>query len=138
MSKTTENGEYSACLDAMLLSTGQVYPSVLNAAIELNLFEIIGQGNPKGMSPSEIASKLSNPQADSVRRLDRVLFLLASYSLLTYSSNKVHHQDGTVERLYALSPTGKCLLTTRDGDDDGASYAALSKLCCHPTFVKVW
>lgn len=83
MSSNMENNdnEYDVSLDAMLLAGAQLYPAVLNAAIELNLFKIIGEGSPKGMSPSEIASHLPNAHADTVRRLDRLLFLLATHSV---------------------------------------------------------
>ncbi|KAI9098371.1 hypothetical protein K1719_024996 [Acacia pycnantha] len=124
--------EYDVSLDAMLLSGAQLYPAVLNAAIELNLFKIIGEGSPKGMSPSEIASQLPNPHADTVRRLDRLLFLLTTHSVLTCSSS-MKLDDGSNERLFALSPTGKYMFP----DEDGVSYASLSKLNYHPTYVKV-
>ncbi|KAK4280173.1 hypothetical protein QN277_011831 [Acacia crassicarpa] len=124
--------EYDVSLHAMLLSGAQLYPAVLHAAIELNLFKIIGEGSPNGMSPSEIASQLPNPNADTVRRLDRLLFLLTTHSVLTCSSSK-KLDDGSNERLFALSPTGKYMFP----DEDGVSYASISKLSYHPTYVKV-
>lgn len=127
------DNEYDVSLDAMLLAGAQLYPAVLNAAIELNLFKIIGEGSPKGMSPSEIASHLPNAHADTVRRLDRLLFLLATHSVLTcFSSNKLH-DDGSTERLYALSPTGRYMFP----DEDRTSYASISQLNYHPTFARV-
>ncbi|XP_028805806.1 isoliquiritigenin 2'-O-methyltransferase-like [Neltuma alba] len=123
-----------AFLEAMWLSSGQVYPAVLNAAIELNLFEIIGRGNPNGMSPSEIASQLPthDQHPDTPQRLDRMLFFLASHSLLSWS--KRFDEEEEDERLYSLSPTGRYLIS----NDDGASFASLSKLCCHPAYISVW
>ncbi|XP_054781658.1 isoliquiritigenin 2'-O-methyltransferase-like [Prosopis cineraria] len=133
MSPTMDNhGQYDVSLDAMLLASAQLYPAVLNAAIELDLFKIIGEGNPEGMSPSEIASGLPNPHADTVRRLDRLLCLLASHSVLTSSSRKVD-EDGRIERLYALSPIGKYMFP----DEDGVSYASVSRLSYHPAYIKV-
>ena len=45
---------------------------VLNAAIDLNLFEIIAWANPDVyMSPSEIASQLPTQQPDAPYMLDR-------------------------------------------------------------------
>ncbi|KAI9120015.1 hypothetical protein K1719_008984 [Acacia pycnantha] len=137
MSSTMENNEeYDVSLNAMLLASGQLYSAVLNAAIELNLFKIIGEGDPKGMSPSEIASQLPNPHArgnNTVDRLDRLLRLLATHSILTCSSNKVDDDDSRIERLYALSSTGKYL----SPDEHGASYASLSNLTYHPAYMKV-
>ncbi|XP_028781369.1 isoliquiritigenin 2'-O-methyltransferase-like [Neltuma alba] len=130
MSTKIENHEYdsSSSLNSLLLASDPIYLAVLNAAIELNLFEIIGKGNPKGMSPSEIASKLENPYAGMARRLDRMLFLLSNYSLLTCSSNKLN------ERFYALSPSGKYLIP----DEDETSSIVFFKLCNHPAYVKIW
>ncbi|KAI9070482.1 hypothetical protein K1719_047555 [Acacia pycnantha] len=86
------------------------------------------------MSSSEIASQLPNPHAGHhiVGRLDRLLYLLATHSVLTCSSNKVD-DNGRTERLYALSPTGKYLLP----DKDGASYASVSNIAYHPANMKV-
>lgn len=136
MSNNTENHEYDVNLEAMLLSSAYVYPAVLNAAIELNLFEIISKGSPKGMSPSDIASKLPNSRPATVGRLDRLLFLLSTYSLLTCSSSEksCDEDGGVVERLYGLSPIAKYLVP----DEDGASYAAISRFNYHPTLTKVW
>ncbi|KAI9072482.1 hypothetical protein K1719_045555 [Acacia pycnantha] len=133
----SDNNNNVGCLDeALWLSCGQVYPAVLNAAIELNLFDIIGRGNPQGMSASEIASQLPthDQHPDAPQRLDRMLFLLASHSLLTWSKRFDEDEEEEVERLYSLSPTGRYLVA----DDDGASFASLSKLCCHPAYVSVW
>ncbi|XP_028775750.1 isoliquiritigenin 2'-O-methyltransferase-like [Neltuma alba] len=135
MDANNENQEHaSVCsFNPMMLSTDHVYLAVLNAAIELNLFEIIGKGSPKGMSASEIASKLGTPHAGMAHRLDRMLFLLSNYSFLTCSSNKLD-QHGKIERLYGLSPGGKYLIT----NEDETSYVRLFKLCNHPTFIKIW
>ena len=128
-----KNHEYDASLHALLLAATQPYPAVLNAAIELNLFKIIGEGSPKGMSPSEIASKLPNPHDSTARRLDRLLFLLACHSVLTCSSSNHVDDDGRVERLYSLSPVGKYMFP----NEVGASYASISNLFNHPAYMKV-
>jgi len=96
-----------ARLSGMLLSTAVVYPAVLNAAIELNLFEIIAKATPHGsfMSSHEIASKLPNQHPDLPDRLDRMLRLLASYSLLTTSTRTTQH--GATETVYGLSQIGQ-------------------------------
>lgn len=134
MSASLANHEQDAdnSFNAMMLPAHQVYHAVLNAAIELNLFEIIGKGGSKFMSSSEIVSKLPNPHAGMVHRLDRMLVLLASYSLLTCSL-KVE-QDGKIERLYGLSHVGEYLIS----DEDGTFCVRLFKLYCHPVFMKIW
>ncbi|KOM35771.1 hypothetical protein LR48_Vigan02g192100 [Vigna angularis] len=96
-----------ARVSAMLVSTTVVYRAVLNAAIELNLFEIIAKATPHGsfMSSHEIASKLPNQHPDLPDRLDRMLRLLASYSVLTTSTRTTQH--GATETVYGLSQIGQ-------------------------------
>ncbi|XP_054806248.1 isoliquiritigenin 2'-O-methyltransferase-like [Prosopis cineraria] len=125
-----EGDDANSSFNPMMLSAYQIFLAVLNAAVELNLFEIIGKGNPEGMSPSEIAIKLPNPHASMAWRLDRMLFLLANYSLLTCSSNKLY-QYGGIERLYGLSLASKYLIPNKDG-------ASCISLCWHPTYVEIW
>ncbi|XP_028781371.1 isoliquiritigenin 2'-O-methyltransferase-like [Neltuma alba] len=136
MSTNIENHEYdsnSSSFNPMMLPTDHIYLAVLNAAIELNLFEIIGKGSPKGMSSSEIASKLENPHASMANRLDRMLFLLSNYSLLICSYNKLDQPD-KIERLYSISPHGKYLIVEKDE----TSCVRFFKLCNHPTYIKIW
>ncbi|XP_057426713.1 isoliquiritigenin 2'-O-methyltransferase-like [Lotus japonicus] len=132
-SNQTEDG---ACLSALLLSTNIVYPAVLNAAIELNLFEIIAKATPPGafMSPSEIASQMPLPtqHPDLPNRLERMLRLLASYSVLTCSTRIAEH--GSTERVYGLSQVGKYLVP-------GASMGYLASFVsflCYPPLLQVW
>jgi hypothetical protein len=104
-----------AFLYAMLLSTSHIFPMALNAAIELNVFDIIAsRANGDGyMSPSEIASQLPTKNPDAPSLLDRMLRLLASHSLLTSSIRTC--EDGRVERLYGLSPAAKFYVQNEDG-----------------------
>ncbi|XP_061366616.1 isoliquiritigenin 2'-O-methyltransferase-like [Gastrolobium bilobum] len=139
----TEDGD---CLSAMLLTTNLVYPAVLNAAIELNLFDIIakattthgavGDGDGDGVdafiSPSEIASKLPTQHSDLPNRLDRMLRLLSSYSLLTCSTRTTLH--GSSERVYALSPVGKYLVS----DETRGYLASFTTFLCYPALLQVW
>jgi hypothetical protein len=102
--KPSINKDYDdAFLYAMLLSTSHIFPMALNAAIELNLFDIIAsRANRDGyISPSEIASQLPTKNPDAPFLLDRMLRLLASHSLLTSSIRTC--EDGRVERLWTLT-----------------------------------
>ncbi|KAG4910704.1 hypothetical protein JHK87_056820 [Glycine soja] len=127
----TEDG---ACLSAMLLSTNLVYPAVLNAAIELNLFEIIAKATPAGsfMSSHEIASKLPTQHPDLPNRLDRMLRLLASYSLLTTSTRTTHH--GATETVYGLSQVGQYFVP----DGTRGYLASFTAFVCYPPLLQVW
>ncbi|KAG4908061.1 hypothetical protein AAZX31_20G163100 [Glycine max] len=127
----TEDG---ACLSAMLLSTNLVYPAVLNAAIELNLFEIIAKATPAGsfMSSHEIASKLPTQHPDLPNRLDRMLRLLASYSLLTTSTRTTHH--GATETVYGLSQVGQYFVP----DGTRGYLTSFTAFVCYPPLLQVW
>ncbi|KAK1399390.1 Caffeic acid O-methyltransferase [Heracleum sosnowskyi] len=106
--------EEEACMFAMQLASASVLPMVLKSAIELDLLESIAKAGPGAyVSPSELASKLPSCQPDTPVMLDRILRLLASYSVL-----KCKLQDlpqGGVERLYALAPVCKFLTKNSDG-----------------------
>lgn len=128
--------EDSDCLSAMVLTTNLVYPAVLNAAIDLNLFEIISNATPPGafISPSQIASQLpsSNQHPDLSNRLDRMLRLLTSYSLLTSSTRTA--EDGSIERVYGLTSVGKYLVP----DESRGYLASFTTFLCYPALLQVW
>ncbi|GAB4841011.1 hypothetical protein Ancab_021760 [Ancistrocladus abbreviatus] len=106
-------GEEEAAVYAMQLSLCYALPEVLNTAIfELGLLEIISKAAPAAadghLSAAAIASHLptKNPKAAFV--LDCMLRLLSAFSVLSCKSRSL--DDGSVERLYGLAPTGKILL----------------------------
>ncbi|PKI35392.1 hypothetical protein CRG98_044224 [Punica granatum] len=117
----------------MIFSSNHVFPMVLNAATQLGVFDILAQAGPKAqLSPSEIASQLKTTDPDVAARLDRMLRLLASHSLLTSSLKNL--EDGRVERLYGLTPAAQ-FFVRKEGDESLASLTALS---CHPAPQQVW
>ncbi|KAL2324738.1 hypothetical protein Fmac_023796 [Flemingia macrophylla] len=127
--------EDSACLSAMLHSTNLVYPAVLNAAIELNLFEIIAKGTTAGgsfMSSHEIAAKLPTHHPELPNRLDRMLRLLASYSLLTSSTRITHH--GATQTVYGLSPVGNYFVP----NGSRGYLASFTTFLFYPALLQVW
>lgn len=107
MNSTNTEDDNNACLLALQLSFEPlIFNSVLKAAIELNLFEIISKASPRSVSASYVASKLPTTQHPQLpRRLDRMLCLLASHSLLVCSTRT--NEEGGSERLYELSLAGK-------------------------------
>lgn len=122
-----------ACLYAMHLPHSFVLISVLNAAVELKLFDIIAQASPDAcMSPSEIASQLPTRNPHAAALLDRMLRLLASYSLLTCSVQT--SEDGKVQRLYGLSPAGKFYVQT----GEGCSLAPMTLFACKRMKAEIW
>ncbi|KAK7270372.1 hypothetical protein RIF29_23459 [Crotalaria pallida] len=140
LSSNNEETEDSACLSAMVLGTSLIYPAVLNAAIELNLFDIIAKGGEEEeeeafMSSSEIASKMPTQQhSDMSNRLDRMLRLLASHSLLTCSTRT--NEDGTTDRVYGLTRVGKYFVT--DETQTRGYLASFATYICYPALLPVW
>ncbi|KAK8502708.1 hypothetical protein V6N13_046828 [Hibiscus sabdariffa] len=112
----TDEEDKEAQHHAMQLISSSVVPMALQAAIELGVLEIIQRAGPDAMlSPSQIASQLpcqSNPKAPTV--LDRILRLLASHSILTFSL-VTNLKDGQVERLYGLAPVAKYFIRSPSG-----------------------
>ncbi|KAA8546324.1 hypothetical protein F0562_002937 [Nyssa sinensis] len=101
--------------------------------VELELFDIIAQkGSGAHISSSEIVSQLPAQNPDAASILDRMLCLLASYSLLTCSLRT--HQDGTVERLYGLAPAGKFFVRNQSG----RSLASMFPFAYHPPIWTAW
>ena len=124
--------EDESCIQAMLFVSAHVLPTILNAAVELNLFEIIARAGPGAyVSPSEIASQLPTQNPNAPCLIDRMLRLFASHSLLSYSLRTL--EDGRVDRLYGLTPACNFFLRNDDG-----SLASMSTLGSHRAMREVW
>ncbi|CAN7014750.1 unnamed protein product [Brassica rapa subsp. trilocularis] len=124
-----------ANLFAMQLAGATVLPMVLTSALELDLLEIISKNValPGGqLSPTEISSHLPTENPDAPVMVDRILMLLAAYSILTCSVRKL--PDGVVERMYGLGPVCKYLIK----NEDGVSLAALCHLNRDKVFMESW
>ncbi|GMH18323.1 hypothetical protein Nepgr_020164 [Nepenthes gracilis] len=105
---------------AMALVTGSVPTMVLKAVIELDVLEIIKRAGPEAyLSPAEIVAELPTCNPNASVMLDRMLRLLASYSILACSLRML--SNGRAERLYRLTPVSKFLTK----NEDGVSLAAL-------------
>ncbi|KAL6982137.1 nicotinamide N-methyltransferase [Sarracenia purpurea var. burkii] len=107
--------EEQVCSHALQLVNSSVVCMVMQAAVELQVLEIIAKaGVGAQLSPSEIASQipctqLHNPQAPAM--LDRMLRLLASHSILTSTSTSSVES----QRLYGLAPVAKYFVRNQDG-----------------------
>ncbi|KDP35860.1 hypothetical protein JCGZ_10599 [Jatropha curcas] len=129
----TRVSDEEAILFAMQLSSAPLLPMVLKSAIELDLLEIIAKAGPGAfLSTYDIASQLPTKSADAPVVLDRILRLLASYSILTCSLRKLN--DGKVERLYGLAPV--CKFLTKN--EDGVSIAPLCLLNLDKVLMESW
>ncbi|XP_054813629.1 isoliquiritigenin 2'-O-methyltransferase-like [Prosopis cineraria] len=125
-----EEEEDLSVLSAFLLRSSQIFSAALNAAIELNLFDIIAEeGGGRRVSASEVASRLpsSSQHRDLALRIDRLLRLLASHSLLSCSVRE--NEDGDTERVYAISSIGKHLVSGSLG---------FVPIFSHPALMQAW
>ena len=135
MSKLQFEGEDEEELGklAVRLANGIILPMALKSALELNLIEILaGAGDGAFLSPSEIAAHLPSRNPDAPVLLDRVLRLLASYSILKCSLRTL--DNGEVERLYGVGPI--CKFLTRN--PDGGSIGPLFLLHHDKVFMESW
>ncbi|KAK4391101.1 Caffeic acid 3-O-methyltransferase [Sesamum angolense] len=105
---------------ALAACVSHIFPMALDAAIQLDLFEIIARAGVGALlSPSDIASQLPTSHDGAAAVLDSLLRLLATHSLVTCSVSKL--ENGGTERRYGLAPAGKFFV----GDENGVSFAQL-------------
>lgn len=118
---------------AVRLANACILPMALKSAVELHVIDIISAaGDGVFLSASDVVSQLpgTNPNAPVV--LDRILRLLASYSILICSLRT--KEDGSVERLYGAGPICKFLKS----DDQNGSIGPLFLLHHDKVFMKSW
>lgn len=120
---------------AMQLVSASVLPMVLKSAIDLGVLEIIGKAGPNALlSTDEIASQLptahNNPDHAPIM-LDRILRLLASYSILNCS---LKNHDGQIHRLYGLAPVAKYFIPNQVG----VSLAPMYHLIHDKVMMDMW
>jgi hypothetical protein len=114
LQKNPVDSEEEACLFAIQLASASVLPMVLKSAIELDLLELIAKSGPETyVSPAELAAQLPTKNPDAAVMLDRILRVLASYSVLNCTLRNL--PDGSVVRLYGLAPVCKYLIKNSDG-----------------------
>lgn len=118
---------------AVRLANAVVLPMVLKSALELNIIDTISAaGDGAFLSPSQIAGGLPTKNPDAPVLLDRMLRLLASYSILKCSPRT--KESGEVERLYGAGPLCKFLVKNQDG----GSVAPLLLLHHDKVFMESW
>ncbi|XP_011069564.1 caffeic acid 3-O-methyltransferase-like [Sesamum indicum] len=105
---------------ALAACVSHIFPMALDAAIQLDLFEIIARaGGGAQLSASDIVCQLPTSHDGAAAVLDSLLRLLATHSFLTCSVNRL--ENGGTERRYGLAPAGKFFV----GDENGVSFAQL-------------
>ncbi|XP_041016012.1 caffeic acid 3-O-methyltransferase-like [Juglans microcarpa x Juglans regia] len=112
-----------------------IFPMVFNACIELDVLEIINKaGRGAQLSSHAIAAQLpirnNNPDHAPAVLLDRMLYLLASYNILTCSVESLEDCGG-VQRRYGLTSAGSCFLRS----EERGSMAPFSLLTRHQAIM---
>nr|ANN44953.1 HIOMT2 [Manihot esculenta] len=132
LEKSSIDGEEDG-LFAMQLAKISILPMVLKTTMELDLLEIMAEkGEGAQSSASELASRLPTKNPDAPSIVDKMLRLLASYSILTCST--VTDEQGHVQNLYGLAPV--CKFLTRDRDE--SSLAPYTLMSLSRPFIAAW
>ncbi|KAH9322339.1 hypothetical protein KI387_016978 [Taxus chinensis] len=97
-------------LVGMELSTFSYLPITMKAEIELDVLQIIAiAGQGLQISPTQIVAQILNvTNLDATITLDKIMRILISHSLISYSITT--NKNGNPERLYGLTPLCKYLL----------------------------
>ncbi|KAK0582607.1 hypothetical protein LWI29_027593 [Acer saccharum] len=100
----------------------------LQATIELGVFDIISKAGPDAkLSASEIAARMPTHNKDAPQMLDRMLWLLATHSVVDCSVVDL-------DRLYSLNSVSGFFAT----DQDGVSLGPLMALLQDKVFLDSW
>lgn len=96
---------------ATQLAMSTVVSMAMQAVYELGTFEIIDRaGSGAKLSALDIAAQLPTKNRDAPMMLDRILKLLASYSVVECSLDA-----SGARRLYSLNSVSKCYVPNKDG-----------------------
>ncbi|KAI3762207.1 hypothetical protein L1987_52631 [Smallanthus sonchifolius] len=117
---------------AMQLVTSASFPMVLETVIKLKVLEAIAEaGSDAQLTAHVIVSRLLIPNKDAPDMVDRMLCLLASYSIVTCTEGV---QESRPVRVYGLTPVGKYLIP----NEDGASFSVLVHLSQDKVCFDTW
>ncbi|KAL8226062.1 hypothetical protein R6Q57_018619 [Mikania cordata] len=117
---------------AMQLASSIALPMVLLNVIKLKVLDTIaGSGPDARLSAHEIATRLSISNHDAPDKLDRMLQLLASHSVVICTQED--HESKPI-RVYGLAPVAKHFIQ----NDDGVSFGPMMDLQQDEVTVKSW
>ncbi|KAK1427729.1 hypothetical protein QVD17_16423 [Tagetes erecta] len=117
---------------AMQLASSIALPMVLLNAIKLNVLDTIAEAGPNArLSAHEITARLSISNDDAPNKLDRMLQLLASYSIVTCAQGD--HESKHV-RVYGLAPVAKHFIQ----NEDRVSFGPMMDLQQDEVTIKSW
>ncbi|KAL2939685.1 Caffeic acid 3-O-methyltransferase 1 [Bienertia sinuspersici] len=93
-------------------------PMVMKVTTNMGVLQLIhDHASPSGLSTAEIATHINSPNPNAPDMLDRMLRLLATFSVVRCTT--ISTVDGGLERRYSPSPVTKFLVP----NDDGVSLA---------------
>ncbi|KAL2939677.1 Caffeic acid 3-O-methyltransferase 1 [Bienertia sinuspersici] len=93
-------------------------PMVMKVTTNMGVLQLIhDHASPSGLSTAEIANHINSPNPNAPDMLDRMLRLLATFSVVRCTT--ISTVDGGLERRYSPSPVTKFLVP----NDDGVSLA---------------
>lgn len=128
-----EEEEEALYANGIQIANSCALPMVLNATIEMGALQIIyDQAGAEGLLPAEIASRVRARNPDAPAMLDRMLRLLATFSIVGCTT--ISTADGGVERRYKSTPLTKVYVP----DEDGVSLAPNLKLFTDKVFLASW
>ncbi|KAF7843752.1 Caffeic acid 3-O-methyltransferase [Senna tora] len=134
-----EEDEEKSYSYAMQITLSTVTAFSLRAAAKLGVFDVLDKAGGTRLSAEEIASRLSleNPEAPSM--LDRILFLLATHSVLRCSvvgvgGDEDGRNKGGFRRLYGLAPAARFFVR----DVNGVSLSPFIELLQHKVSLDIW
>ncbi|KAJ4848142.1 hypothetical protein Tsubulata_039019 [Turnera subulata] len=131
--KADEEQEEETFSFAVQIAMGSVFPMVMQAAIELGIFDIIARAGPDAkLSASEIAAQLPTKNPEAPTMLDRILRLLTSHCVLGCSLES--DAQGIQHRLYSLVSVSKYFVR----DLDGVSLGPLMISSQDKVFMDSW
>jgi caffeic acid 3-O-methyltransferase len=112
-----------------------VVPLALRSAIDLGIFDILAKaGEGAELSAQDIAVKIGTNNPEAPTMLNRLLRLLASHSILNYSSVPQHDHPQSLQIFYSLSNRSKYFVT----DADGISFGPTLALLLDNVFYQSW
>ncbi|XP_009388361.2 caffeic acid 3-O-methyltransferase [Musa acuminata AAA Group] len=133
MQHLTREEDEKACTYAVQLVVGAVLPMTLKAAIELDLLEIVARAGPGAkLRPDDIVAQLPTENPHAAEMVDRILRLLAAYSIVSCSVET--GEDGRPSRRYGAAPV--CRYLTKN--EDGVSLAAASLMNQDKVLMESW
>ncbi|CAJ1950563.1 unnamed protein product [Sphenostylis stenocarpa] len=120
-------------LFAMNMMSSVVYPLAVKTAVELGIFDILGKaGENAKLSAEEITEKVGIKNPEAPTKVDRILRLLASQSMLSSCFGEDGQNSG--KRLYGLTYASKYFVA----DADGVSFGATLNLILDKVFMDTW